>query len=98
MPAWVYILRLQSGGLYIGSTENLERRYSEHLEGNGSRTTRLDPPMALVYREELDDCAKAPAREMQLKRWTRAKKEVLITGAIKRLKALSRCHVTKNKV
>jgi putative endonuclease len=54
--------------------------------------------MALVYREKLENFAKARAREAQLKRWTRAKKEALIIGDMKTLKALSRCRTSKNEV
>ncbi|RJQ50547.1 MAG: hypothetical protein C4530_21490 [Desulfobacteraceae bacterium] len=43
MPAWFYILRLQSGSLYVGATSNLENRYAAHCAGSASRTTALDP-------------------------------------------------------
>jgi putative endonuclease len=54
MTAWLYILRLKSGGLYIGTTKNLNQRYKDHCSGTACRTTRLDPPVELVYSEVFD--------------------------------------------
>jgi len=90
MPAWFYILRLQSGSLYIGATKNLEDRYEKHRTGSAGRTISLDPPVALVYSEEHESFSKARQREAQVKRWTRAKKEALVAGDKDKLRALSR--------
>ena len=94
MPAWFYILRLRTGALYPGATTDLHRRYAEHRSGRACRTTRLDPPVALVYVEELPTFSDARQREAQVKRWSRAKKEALVAGdttALHRL-ATSREH------
>ena len=90
MIAWFYILRLQSGSLYIGATKNLEKRYAEHCAGSASRTTSLDPPVSLIYSEEHDFFSEARQREAQVKRWSRAKKEALVAGDKDRLRALSK--------
>lgn len=45
--------------------------------------------MTLVYAEKFDSPDRARARERQLKGWTRAKKEALITGNRDGLKPLS---------
>ena len=90
LSACIYILRLRSGSLYVGWTTNLKRRLEEHARGEGGRTTRNDPPERLVYSEPAKDIASAKHREAQLKRWSRAKKEALIRGDVKALKALSR--------
>ena len=89
--AYVYILRLKSGGLYIGSTVNLHQRVQDHLLGHGCRTTRLDPPVELVYSELYDSIEPAEEREIQLKHWSRSKKEALILGDLHSLKSLSKC-------
>ena len=49
MPAWLYILRLKSGALYIGATADLNQRYKDHCTGKACRTTSLDPPVAVIY-------------------------------------------------
>jgi putative endonuclease len=88
--AAVYILRLQSGQLYIGSTTDLAQRLKDHASGRACRTTTLDPPVALLQVETLETFAQARAREAQLKRWSRAKKEALLRGDLAKLQTLAR--------
>jgi putative endonuclease len=92
MKAFLYILRLQSGGLYIGCTKDLETRYKDHRNGRACRTTRIDPPLSVVYKESHLTFHEARQREAQIKSWSRAKKEALIAGDIEKLKALSKTH------
>ena len=92
MTAYFYILRLQSGSLYIGATKNLENRYAEHCAGSASRTTSINPPVSLIYSEKHDSFFKARQREAQVKRWSRAKKEALVVGDKNKLRALSKSH------
>lgn len=75
---WVYILQCVDGSYYIGSTNNLEKRVKEHLDGKGGRYTRSHKPEKLVYKEELANKSKALKREAELKKLSRAKKEILI--------------------
>jgi putative endonuclease len=90
LSAWVYFLRLQSGNLYIGATTNLDQRCKEHFTGKACRTTKIDPPVALVYTEKFDTFSEARRRESQIKHWSRAKKEALIVGDMEKLKNLSK--------
>jgi putative endonuclease len=90
MPAWLYILRLRSGKLYIGATTDLDRRCQEHFEGKACRTTKVDPPVALVHQEEFETNAQARRREAQVKHWSRAKKEALVSGDMAKLRELSK--------
>ena len=64
--------------LYIGITNSLERRASEHSLGLGSAFARQDNAHKLIYFEAYPDASSAIAREKQLKRWSRVKKEALI--------------------
>ncbi|MGA2625257.1 MAG: GIY-YIG nuclease family protein [Bacteroidota bacterium] len=90
MPAWFYILRLRSNALYSGATHNLTKRTREHFQGRGCRTTKLDPPIAMVHFEEYPSYKEALHRERQVKQWTRAKKEALIRGDKGTLRDLAR--------
>jgi putative endonuclease len=90
MPAWFYILRLRSGALYPGATKNLKERYEAHLAGKACRTTKFDAPVGLVYSEQFDTFSEARKREAQIKRWSRAKKEALVSGDLTSLKDLSK--------
>ena len=64
--------------LYIGVTNSLERRASGHSLGVGSAFARQYNAHKLIYYEAYSDPTSAIAREKQLKRWSRAKKEALI--------------------
>jgi putative endonuclease len=64
--------------LYIGITNSLERRASEHSLGFGSAFARQYNAHKLIYFEAYPDPRDAIAREKQLKGWSRAKKEALI--------------------
>ena len=92
MPAGpcIYILRLRSGQLYVGATSDLERRWQEHATGEACRTTKLDPPVSIVYSEEHPTFADARRREAQIKRWSRAKREALVAGDTDTLRRLAK--------
>lgn len=90
MPAWLYILRLKSGQLYIGSTTDLDQRYKDHCSGKACRTTSLDPPIALLYSEEAATFSDARKREAQVKRWSRGKREALASGDLETLHLLAK--------
>jgi len=65
--------------LYIGVTNSLERRANEHSLGPGSAFAQQYNAHKLIYFEAYyPDPTSAIAREKQLKRWRRAKKEALI--------------------
>jgi len=90
MTSWVYILRLNSGQLYTGATTDLKQRYQDHQNGKACRTTKLDPPVDLIYSESFLTFTEARKRESQIKHWSRAKKEALAAGDIVKLKNLSK--------
>ena len=84
----VYILRNDQNKLYIGQTNDLDRRYQEHTSHRGAKFTKDNDAFKLVYIEEFETRADAMKREVQLKKWTRAKKDALIAGDIELLKRL----------
>jgi predicted GIY-YIG superfamily endonuclease len=87
MPS-VYILRCEDGSLYIGHTSDLEARVHRHGTNRGPVFTRNRGQTTVVFSEFHRDIASAVARERQLKRWTRRKKEALIAGDLRLLKRL----------
>jgi len=66
--------------LYIGVTNDLERRTNQHSLGRGSQFARQYNAHKLIYFEAFPDPESAIARENQLKSWSRAKKEALIAN------------------
>ena len=75
--------------LYIGVTDNLERRVNEHKSGHGSIFTSKYNCHKLVYYELFSDINQAIEREKQLKGWKREKKEELIDTINKQREDLS---------
>ena len=77
--SFVYILTNKNKTtLYIGVTNDLNRRIAEHKSGNGSTFTKKYGLEFLVYFEEFSNIELAIAREKQLKNWSRVKKNRLI--------------------
>jgi hypothetical protein len=44
----IYILRLEGGRYYIGKTDNVSKRYQQHVKGNGSAWTRKYKPISIA--------------------------------------------------
>jgi putative endonuclease len=74
----VYILASRSRTLYVGITNNLKRRLTEHLEGEVPGFTKQYRIHRLVHFEQYDNPANAIAREKEIKGWRREKKVALI--------------------
>jgi len=64
--------------LYIGVTNDLARRVAEHRSGSIPGFTQKYNCHKLVYFEEYSEVEMAIAREKQLKKWSRPKKDTLI--------------------
>lgn len=86
---FVYILASESGTLYIGMTNDLERRIREHKSGTIEGFTKKYGCKRLVYFEETNDVWAALEREKYLKTWNRRRKEELIAETNPKWKDLS---------
>lgn len=76
---YVYILASQRNGtLYIGVTNDLERRCYQHANKQDNGFTNKYNVRMLVYFEETSSAEVAIKREKQLKKWNRAWKLALI--------------------
>ena len=78
---YVYIMASRSGTLYIGVTNDLERRVDEHKHAAVGGFTDRYRVKHLVYFEDTDDIGAAIAREKELKGWRRNKKIALVETA-----------------
>ncbi len=79
---WVYILASRKNGtLYVGVTNDLERRIIEHRQGLANGFTKKYDVKKLVYFEQTPAIAVAIAREKQLKNWHRKWKINLIQSS-----------------
>ena len=87
---YVYIAELANGWLYVGVTKHLDRRALEHELGNSIRTTRVFGFKRLLYSEPHSTLSSARRREIQIKKWSRAKKLALIAGDVAELHRLAK--------
>jgi len=76
---YTYIMASESGTLYVGMTNNIERRISEHKNNVNEGFTKKYQCHKLVHYEIFDNPMDAIEREKQIKRWRRDKKEILIS-------------------
>jgi putative endonuclease len=61
---YVYVLQsLKDGRTYIGSTDNVERRFHEHNSGR-AKSTRHRAPFKMLFVEEFETSPLAKKREM----------------------------------
>jgi putative endonuclease len=77
VPYYVYLLSSRSRALYVGVTNDIERRLAQHRYLGGSFTSHYQL-VHLVHLEEYAEINDALEREKQLKGWRRSKKVALI--------------------
>ena len=75
----IYILECSDKSLYVGCTNNLERRLEQHNNSkSGAHYTKIRRPVVLIYSEKFDTLIQARCRETEIKGWRREKKFNLI--------------------
>jgi len=89
-PFYLYILRCRDSSYYVGHTDDLDKRVAEHQAGTYQGYTSARRPVALVYAAEFPTRQEALEREQQLKGWSRAKKEALLSGHLEQLPTLAK--------
>ena len=79
MLFFVYILQCSDQTLYVGSTNDLEKRLHAHNNlKSGAHYTKIRRPVTLVYSETCETFAESRSREAELKRLTREEKLQLV--------------------
>jgi len=64
---YVYVIECEGGSHYIGQTDDIPRRWKEHIEGRGTSWTKRHPPLRLGHWEEYASRNEAVEREKHLK-------------------------------
>ncbi len=78
---FAYILKCADNTLYIGSTNNLEKRLHAHNNlKSGAHYTKIRRPVILVYKEIFSALTEAKKREVTLKKLTRKEKLELLSS------------------
>lgn len=79
--SFVYILKCSDGTYYTGVTSNLEDRMFKHESGFYPDCYTFNRrPLELAFYCEFTSISMAIAKEKQIKKWSKAKKEALING------------------
>ena len=64
----VYMIRNMYGDLYIGITDNLQKRLKYHNEKRGAVFTKRDSKFKIVFLESYETLTEARKREIQIKK------------------------------
>jgi len=76
---YVYILECADKSLYVGCTNDLQKRLKQHNSSkSGAHYTKIRRPVALKYSEQYKTLSEARVREAEIKRWSRENKLSLI--------------------
>ena len=79
MVFYVYIVECADQSLYVGCTNDLEKRIKQHNESKwGAHYTKIHRPVVLKYSEEFKTLKEARRREGEIKGWRREKKLSLV--------------------
>jgi putative endonuclease len=79
MGKWYfYIARCKDKSLYIGMSENTDKRIERHNKGYGAKWIKQHGEAKIIYTEIYDNYLEVHRRELQVKKWSRKKKENLI--------------------
>jgi len=94
---YVYIVKCSDKSLYVGLTNNIERRVDEHnfgIHDNSYTSTRR--PVRLIFHQEFIQFQQAEKFEKKIKKWSRKKKLALANDDFDLLKLLSECRNKSN--
>ncbi len=81
MKYFVYILKCSDSTLYVGSTNDIQKRLHQHNNlKSGAHYTKIRRPVELVYSEKVKTFAEARSREAEIKRMKREEKLELINA------------------
>ena len=78
MNWFLYFARCLDKSLYIGISQNPNKRIKVHNRGNGCAWIKQHGTAEIVYLEKFKTYKQARKREIQVKKWGRIKKENLI--------------------
>ncbi|MFD1611830.1 GIY-YIG nuclease family protein [Sphingomonas tabacisoli] len=90
MTFWTYMIQCGDRHLYVGHTNDLEKRMGEHQAGVFAGYTSTRHPLHLVWSQEFPSRYEAVEAERRLKGWSKAKKLALIRGDWALISALAK--------
>jgi putative endonuclease len=76
---FLYLLECNNGAYYAGITNDVEARYAAHVEGQGAKYTKANPPLRLLGTRAYADRSSASRAEWEIKQLPKAKKLAYLT-------------------
>lgn len=64
---FVYILLTKRNTLYCGYTDNVEKRFKNHIKGKGAKYTKANKPLKIVWQKEFETKSEALKEEYRIK-------------------------------
>ena len=87
---YIYILRCSDNSYYVGHTDNIEKRISEHRFNQYNCYTSKRLPIEVVFVQSFGTRDEAFIAERQIKKWNRHKKEALIENNWDKISSLAK--------
>ena len=75
---FLYMIKNSTEKLYVGISKNPQDRTKYHNLKRGAKFTKYISNFQIVFLEEYDVFSEARKREIQIKKWSRKKKDFLI--------------------
>jgi tRNA/rRNA methyltransferase len=95
----VYILKCNDNSYYVGHTDNIENRISEHRSAKYRGYTSKRLPVDVVFVQSFGTRDEAFNAERQIKKWSRTKKEALIEGNFSKISLLAKkCFAREDRI
>jgi putative endonuclease len=76
---FIYVLLCSDGSLYTGSTNDIGKRFLDHMNRKGAKYTRSHKPLKIIHTEKFSTKSEALKREQEIKSWNRKKKITNLT-------------------
>jgi len=78
---FLYLIECCNGSYYAGISNDVERRYAQHLAGRGAKYTRAHPPVKLLGTRAFPDRSSASKAEHAIRQLPRAKKLAFLASS-----------------
>ncbi len=71
------MLLTENNTLYCGYTDDVEKRFTAHMQGKGAKYTRANKPVKIVYQKEFENKSDAMKEEARIKKLSHSAKLTL---------------------
>ena len=85
------MIRTKNGALYTGITQDVERRFAEHVAGGkkGAKYLRGRGPLNLVFRQKIGSRSEALKAEAAVKNMSKGEKEEMVGKELKLIQKIN---------